>query len=188
LPRSAPTGATSPPTDIWRAWAGLCPGHHESAGLWLVERLPGHDPFGLRPRLAPALLADWSREKIHREVLDPQALGRERGFSVVVVLMPAKEHIDPRSPSLYGDLSQRLGAEVPLLDGLAALRRVEPDVGALFFRYDIHLTADGNRLLGEAVAAFLVERGLVGRAALPVARRDAPVERDHGAGDVRTRP
>ena len=56
------------------------------------------------------------------------------------------------------DHARSLGiATLDLVPALAAARERQ-----IFFRHDPHLTVAGNRVVGETVAAFLVERGLVG--------------------------
>ena len=86
--------------------------------------------------------------------------------------MPCKEDLDGTSVALWADLPDRLErAGVPTLDAGRELRKPErPEIAAgLFYRHDIHLTPAGNRWVASRVENFLLERGLLARAPLPLA-------------------
>src|SRR4029453_2497579 len=95
--------------------------------------------YGQRPRVTGAIDA-WARAKILLEGTDIFARGRGGGFSAAVVLTPCRTRIDPDAADPYGSLATDLdAASVPTLDSLAAVRRLTPDLGRLFFVGDWHL-------------------------------------------------
>ena len=121
----------------------------------------GRDPYGQRPRLdVPA--ERWAREKMRLQVVDLFERGRLTGFTVAAVLTPCWERLDPVAPDPYGSLAAELAvASVPTLDSQPAMAALEPELRALFFPEDRHLTSRGNRVLATAVASFLRETRLL---------------------------
>jgi hypothetical protein len=126
----------------------------------LVASFDWHDGAGARPAV-PDLDA-WSREKIRLEMLALRARTAALSMQLGVVLMPCKKAVDPAAPNPYGTLGDDLDAEgVPVLEATAGLRQAHGDLRPLFFRADPHLDVDGNRLLAEVVADFIVTRRLL---------------------------
>jgi hypothetical protein len=86
-----------------------------------------------------------------------------RGMRPVFVYFPAYPQVyDRGSPTTIRD---RLRAhsenrDVPFLDLTTALRAQDAEVLHLA-PADYHLNPEGNRVIGEALAGFLLERGLV---------------------------
>ncbi|MBU6283437.1 hypothetical protein KGQ64_14460 [bacterium] len=132
----------------------------------------------------PGALHAWQRDKAVAEMAELLDLGRARGFRVVVVLMPSDWAQRDPGWQPFGDLPGRIRAlGLPVLD----LFRGIDDGGdslRLFFPKDKHLTAEGNRVLADRVAEFLVEQRATefpsrgprdGRAAIaPGARGERP--------------
>src|SRR4029453_6815042 len=95
--------------------------------------------YGQRPRVTWSIDA-WARAKILLEVADIFARGGADGCAAAVVLTPCRNRIDPDAADPYGSLATDLdAASVPTLDSLAAMRRLTPDLGRLFFVGDWHL-------------------------------------------------
>jgi hypothetical protein len=94
-------------------------------------------------------------EKFYEEL---EQSGRESGFSVYVIIFPVRDIItmpDPANhvyPSHIRRVLDRHG--IPYLDGFALWHQAQLGVD-LFLPYDEHLTADGYRIISEAVAADL---------------------------------
>lgn len=126
--------------------------------------------FDFRPDFSTAWQDEPWRD-VERQLGRMRELGREHGFGVFLVVFPFGEQLRPdylaRDPD-YVKLPQRRLAEIttrlgiPYLDLFGALDRardVDPD--------GIHLTAAGRARAGALIARFLVEQGLVPRAAGP---------------------
>jgi len=105
-------------------------------------------------------------------------LAEERGIPIVFVIIPAREQVHPerydfsRHAFMAGhDLEKpqrvlrRLLEDRGLvsLDLLPAVRGASEE-GSLYYDLDQHWNSRGQALAGEAIAGFLLERGLIGEA------------------------
>jgi lysophospholipase L1-like esterase len=163
------------PVDARGNWVYLQASALERVPSWLrssrllrlaLSLLRGAPPLrGPAPRDPEALHA-WQRDKAVAELAVLKDLGRERGFRVAVVLMPSDWALRDPSWQPFADLAGRIRAlGVPVLDAFGNLSaRVDEPLG-LFFPKDKHLNAEGNRVLADLVANFLVDGGLAGRPA-----------------------
>jgi hypothetical protein len=130
----------------------------------LVAAFEWHDAARERPAVAD--LDAWSYEKMRLEVTDMRTRAAAVGTRLAVVLMPCKKALGTDAPDPYGPLARDLSlAGVPLRESAPVLRRTSPDLTALFFRDDPHLSSRGDRELAAVIAAFLEDRSLLAGAA-----------------------
>jgi len=123
----------------------------------LLGVLDRRDPYRQLPRLGEMGLRAWQRKKIVLEVARMRELGAARGFRVLVILMPCNQDLEASPPDLYLELADRIAElGVPVLRGIDELRARSPDVARLFFRTDMHLDPDGDRVLAGSIADFIV--------------------------------
>jgi hypothetical protein len=132
---------------------------------WLLSGLDHANPFGQVPFRSEEALRDWQRDKIALEMDDIERIGRARGFTLAVVILPCLDSIaGVPSPPLYGDLAERLRAHgTAVLDADAAFRARGGDPVALFQPKSQLLDAQGNAALADAVAGFLRSQSLLHR-------------------------
>jgi len=124
----------------------------------VLRRLPARDFFFNRPSGSRESLRDWTRDKIVRELEVLHGSAVVSGRRIIALFMPCKEQLDPSAVPVYADMMTRAAAAgLPVIDGLAALRRSSPDVKRLFFTEDDHLNSDGHRALAIGVAGVLAE-------------------------------
>ena len=132
---------------------------------WLLSGLDHANPFGQVPFRSEEALRDWQRDKIVLEMDDIERIGRVRGFTLAVVILPCLDSIaGVPSPPLYGNVAERLRAHgVAVLDADAELRAGGGDPVALFQPKSQLLDAQGNTALADVVAGFLRRESLLRR-------------------------
>lgn len=143
-----------------------------------------------RPADAPMLFNRWMYRRDYAErtlnAVDKVAtllgatadLAEARGIPIVFVIIPAREQIHPElydfgsHPFMAGhdlDKPQRILGRIfeerglTSLDLLPVVREASRE-GPLYYHLDQHWNCRGQRVAGEAIASFLLRRGLVGAA------------------------
>jgi len=135
---------------------------------------PPHQAYAASPALRIARGMALTRDLFRQLSTEAGAAGARTAF----ILMPARFQIDDEDfgrlrdivAAAGGDLrrdaaTERFAAalstlDVPQLDLLPALRAAAPGTD-LFFTENVHLTRDGHRVVGQALARFIQEHALV---------------------------
>jgi hypothetical protein len=99
-----------------------------------------------------------------RHLLRMRDVCADLGARFAVVWLPADVYALPRAVPdvpLQREIQARIeAAGIPSID-LLPIVRGEPNVAGLYYPGDGHFTVRGNRVAGRAVAAWIVDQGLL---------------------------
>ena len=118
----------------------------------LAPRILNIDLFRSRPRSGTESLTAWSQRKIELEISRLDALSKDNGFKLFVMLMPLR-----KNPYEYDWLGRTAAVTVPIFDANADPEWRRPR-GTLFFKDSMHLTVEGNLKLARMLFGFLAPR------------------------------
>ena len=127
---------------------------------WLAASLGALDPLGQVARRPGDELVAWMRRKVELELTQIDRISER----MIVVLVPCRSDVRNACEAAFAELVPWLRtAGIVFLDGDAALDARGGDPDRLFYVKDLHMNAEGNRVLASAVAELIVREQLLER-------------------------